>query len=326
MPVTAVTTDPLAHSLTLTADYAAPPERVWRAFTDPRQLERFWGPPGWPARFGRFELEVGGRAVYTMHGPSGDQSSGTWEFITIRPHEQLEMTDAFSDAEGTVDAAMPVSRIRITFSPGGAGTTVKVLTEFDSLEALEQVVGMGAIEGSTMAFNQLDAVLQGIRAYAQGRGTQAEPLGDRYLRITRLVEAPMERVWRAHTEPEQMRRWLLGPDGWRMTACEMDLYPGGRYRYAWEPEEGVEGEAFGFDGETLLLDVPRRLVTTEHMTGTEFPSTVNDLGLIEEDGATLITTLIEYPDAETRETVLATGMTDGMEASYARLERGLAGE
>ena len=120
-----------------------------------------------------------------------------------------------------------------------------------------------------------------------------------------------------------MKQWLLGPDGWRMSVCEIDPAVGGRYRYAWEPLEGTEGEPFGFDGETLVSEAPRRSVTTEHMTGTDFPSTTNDLSLYEEDGATLITTLIEYPDKETRDMVLATGMTDGMEASYARLEREL---
>ena len=71
------------------------------------------------------------------------------------------------------------------------------------------------------------------------------------------------------------------------------------------------------------MDAPSRSVTTEHMTGTDFPTTLNDLQLYEEDGATLITLVIEYPDAQTRDMVLATGMTDGMEASYARLEREL---
>ena len=82
----------------------------------------------------------------------------------------------------------------------------------------------------------------------------------------------------------------------------------------------ARGCAFGFDGETLLIEAPRRAVTTERMTGTDYPSTLNDLNLEEEDGATLITLLIEYPDKATRDMVLATGMTDGMETSYARLE------
>jgi uncharacterized protein YndB with AHSA1/START domain len=104
----------------------------------------------------------------------------------------------------------------------------------------------------------------------------------------------------------------------------MDPTVGGKYRYAWAPVDGAEGEPFGFDGETLLIDAPRRSVTTEHMTDTDFPSTLNDLSLYEEDGATLLTLLIEYPDMQTRDMVLATGMTDGMETSYVRLEGMLA--
>ena len=117
-----------------------------------------------------------------------------------------------------------------------------------------------------------------------------------------------------------MRKWLLGPDGWQMTECEIGDTVGATYRTAWAPEPGTEGEAFGFDGEVLLIDAPRRIVQTERMTGTDLPSTTNDLSLYEEDGVTLLTLLIEYPDAETRDMVLATGMIDGMEASYARME------
>jgi len=171
-----------------------------------------------------------------------------------------------------------------------------------------------------MALNQLDRVLQSLREYAQGKGTQTEIIDDTHVRITRLVEGPRDLVWRAHQEPELMQQWLLGPEGWRMSVCEIDPSVGGKYRYAWEPVEGAPGEAFGFDGETLLSEAPRRAVTTEHMTGTDYPSTLNDLSLEEEDGATLITLLIEYPDQDTRDMVLATGMTDGMEASYGRLE------
>ena len=85
--------------------------------------------------------------------------------------------------------------------------------------------------------------------------------------------------------------------------------------------ERAPGESFGFDGETLLSEPPFRAVTTEHMTGTDYPSTTNDMTLYEEDGVTLLTLVIEYPDKDTRDMILATGMTDGMEASYARLEK-----
>ncbi|MBW9092502.1 SRPBCC domain-containing protein [Microbacterium jejuense] len=325
MPVTDVTTDPEALTMTLVADFAAPVERLWSAFTDPRQLERFWGPPGYPAAFTEFDLTVGGRARYHLTSPKGEEYHGVWEFLEIDGPRTFTALDSFADADGTVLADMPTSRMVFTFDRTATGSRLVNTTHFDSAEALEKVVAMGAVEGSTMAINQLDRVLEGLRAYAQGKGTQTEILDDRHVRITRLIEGPIELVWRAHHEPELLQQWLLGPDGWRMSVCEVDPRVGGHYRYQWQPLEGTDGETFGFDGETLVIDAPHRAVTTEHMTGTDFPATLNDLSLYEEDGATLITLVVEYPDAQTRDIVLATGMTDGMEASYARLEGVLAG-
>jgi uncharacterized protein YndB with AHSA1/START domain len=324
MPVTDVTTDPEALTMTLIADVSASVDRLWSAFTDPRQLERFWGPPGYPATFTHFDLSVGGRARYHMTGPKGDEYHGVWEFLAIDGPRSFTALDSFTDAEGRILTDMPTSRMVFDFEPTDTGARLRNTTFFDSVDALEQVVAMGAVEGSTLAIGQLDRVLEGLREYAAGRGTQTEILDDTHVRITRLIDGPRELVWRAHTEPELMTQWLLGPDGWRMTVCEIDPSVGGHYRYAWEPVDGTPGEPFGFDGETLLSEPPVRAVTTEHMTGTDFPSTLNDMSLYEEDGATLITLLIEYPDSQTRDMVLATGMTEGMESSYRRLESVLA--
>lgn len=325
MPVTAVNTDAEALTMTLVADFEAPVQRLWSAFTDPRKLERFWGPPGWPATFTAFSFAPGGRAEYHMTSPQGEVSRGAWEFVRIDEPRGFEVIDSFVDADGATITEMPAMRVTYLFEETGSGSRVTSTTYFESVEAIDQAVAMGAVEGSTMAMNQLDAVLQDLRAYAEGKGTRTEILDDTHVRITRLVEGPRELVWRAHTEPDLIRQWLHGPEGWRMTECEFDASPGGAYRYRWEPEEGTAGEAFGFDGETLLADPPQRAVTTEHMTGTDLPTTTNDMTLYEEDGATLITIVIEYPDRETRDAVLATGMTDGMEASYARLEGVVAG-
>jgi uncharacterized protein YndB with AHSA1/START domain len=325
MPVTDVITDPEALTMTLTADFTAPVERLWEAFTDPRQLERFWGPPGWPATFTSFDFTPGGRADYHLTSPRGEKSYGRWEFLSISQPAAFEVLDVFADEKGAPDTDLPDARMTFAFDATADGSRLQSVTYFSSADALEQVVAMGMVEGLTMAVNQLDRVLEGLRAYAAGKGTQTEILDDTHVRITRLIDGPIDLVWRAHQEPDLIRQWLLGPDGWRMSICEVDSRVGGTYRYEWEPLEGTEGERFGFDGETLLIEPPYRAVTTEHMTGTDFPSTLNDLSLYEEDGATLITLVIEYPDAQTRDIVLATGMTDGMEASYARLEGVLAG-
>jgi len=320
MPVTDITTDAEALTMSLTADFAAPVERLWHAFTDPRQLERFWGPPGWPATFTEWDFTVGGRADYRMTSPQGEASRGGWEFLKIDAPASFEVLDAFLGDDGRPLEGFPSMRMVFSFDTTDAGSRLTNVTYFDSLEALEQTVAMGAIEGSRMAMDQLDAVLQELRDYAQGKGTRTEILDDQHVRITRLIEGSRELVWRAHHDPELLKKWLLGPDGWQMIECEV----GDTYRYVWQQGDD-ESTRFGFEGETVLSQPERRAVTTEKMIGMPGPSTLNDLQLYEEDGATLITLLIEYPDKETRDMILATGMTDGMEASYARLEGALVG-
>jgi uncharacterized protein YndB with AHSA1/START domain len=166
----------------------------------------------------------------------------------------------------------------------------------------------------------MELVLTGLRATAQGQGTQVELLDATHVSITRLVEGPRELVWRAHHDSGLLRQWMLGPSGWEMTECVPPAQVGARYRWRWAPVGGTEGEPFGFEGEVLLSEEPGRECVTETMIGMDGPVTTNDLSLYEEDGATLITTLIEYPDQQTRDMILATGMADGMESSYARLE------
>jgi uncharacterized protein YndB with AHSA1/START domain len=320
MPVTSVITDPEALTLTMVADFPVPPERLWKAFTDPRQLERFWGPPGYPATFETFDFTPGGVATYAMTGPRGDESRGRWEFLKIDAPAGYEVLDSFADETGAADADMPATRMTFQFSGTDDGARLTSVSYFPSAEALEQLVGMGMVEGATMAMNQLDVVLHDLRDYAQGKGTRLEILDDTHVRITRLIDGPRELVWRAHHEPELIRKWMLGPDGWTMPVAEVDASVGGSYRYEWEPQAGQPGERFGFEGETLLSDPPRRAVTSERMIGVEGPGTLNDMSLYEEDGVTLLTVLIEYPDKDTRDMILATGMVDGMESSYARLE------
>ena len=152
--------------------------------------------------------------------------------------------------------------------------------------------------------------------------TELEILDDTHVRITRSFAAPAALVWEAHHNADHMKRWMLGPDGWTMPVCEVASAPGERYRFEWANDAG---ESFGFEGELLESDPPRRAVTTESMIGVEGPGTVNDMTLEESDGNTLLTLVITYPSAEVRDMILATGMVDGMETSYQRLEREVLG-
>lgn len=321
MPTTSVHTDPEELTVTLVAEFPVPVERLWGAFADPRQLERFWGPPGFPATFTSFDLRPGGTAHYRMTSPQNEHFLSLWQVSEVDEPRRIAFRDLFATDDGAVDEAMPASETVLTFESIESGSRVTVLTSFESSAGLDQLLEMGMLEGYTQAFGQLDRVLADLREYALGEGTVTEVVDETHVRITRAFEAPRHLLWRAHTDTELMRRWLLGPDGWEMTVCENDLVVGGSYRNAWAPIGDTEGEAFGFEGENLVVDPERRMVTTERMTGAPFPPNVNDLQFDEVDGVTLLTLLVTYPDEAQRDAILATGMTEGMETSYQRLER-----
>jgi uncharacterized protein YndB with AHSA1/START domain len=145
---------------------------------------------------------------------------------------------------------------------------------------------------------------------------------DRDVVVTRVFDAPRSLIWECHTKPDLVRRWMLGPDGWTMPVCDIDLRVGGRYRNVWRSE--TDGSEFGFRGEYRELKAPVRLVHTEWFDGQEYDennATVNTLTLDEEGGRTTLTYVMRFPTKEIREQALGTGMTDGMASSYDRLER-----
>lgn len=323
MPITSVTKDPEALTMTVVAEFATTVERVWDAYADPRQLEKFWCPPDYPAKFTRHDLFPGGRSHYVMTGPEGDKAPGFWEFLAVDAGKSFEVRDGFADESDNEDTAMPSMRMVFAFEATEGGSRVTTATHFDSAEQLEQLLAMGMDEGVRAAVGQIDGVLADLASFAAGRVTEADILSDTQVRVTRVVRGTVDQVRRAHHDADLMKRWLLGPDGWTMPVCEIAQHVGDTYRYFWEPEAG--GEGFGFDGELLESAPPRRAVTTEHMTGTDYPSTTNEMTLTPVTGGTLLSIVITYPSAEVRDMVLATGMTGGMETSYVRLEQELVG-
>ena len=143
--------------------------------------------------------------------------------------------------------------------------------------------------------------------------------GDKYVIVTRRFAAPPKAVYRAHTEPELLRKWLLGPDGWTMPVCINDPRPDGRIRYEWSDGKG---NGFYLTGEYVELQPYSRIVHVERM---HLPAPTPDNRVetrFEPDGdGTLMTMRMTLPNAETRDAMLATGMESGMETSYERLER-----
>jgi uncharacterized protein YndB with AHSA1/START domain len=139
---------------------------------------------------------------------------------------------------------------------------------------------------------------------------------DREVVITRVVHAPRRLVWEAWTNPEHLPHWMLGPEGWTMPVCEIDLRPGGAWHFVWRRTDGTEMPMRGAYREVAP---PERLVSTESWGG-DWPETVNTLILSEKDGKTTITQTILYPSKEARDAALKTGMKDGMDQSFDRLD------
>jgi len=143
--------------------------------------------------------------------------------------------------------------------------------------------------------------------------------GDTHVIATRRFDAPPYYVYRAHTDADLIRKWLFGPDGWVMTDCTYDAQPGGKIRVAWEDADGENG--FYLTGHFIALTPHTRI---EHVERMHLPDPTPDNHVVTtfaaNDGGTLLTLRMTLPDAESRTAMLATGMEEGMEASYARID------
>lgn len=161
MTVTSVDKDTEKLTMTVRTDLAASVDRVWQMWEDPRLLEKWWGPPTYPATFEKHEISEGGIVTYFMTGPEGDIFRGRWNVRKVGKPSLLEFEDAFADDDGEVNPNMPVSNIRVDiFESGTPGTTtMTILTAFSSKEAMEQLLEMGMDEGMTLAVNQIDGLL-----------------------------------------------------------------------------------------------------------------------------------------------------------------------
>jgi uncharacterized protein YndB with AHSA1/START domain len=158
LSITSVDTDYDNMTITLIADFDAAIERVWELWSDPRKLERWWGPPAYPASFEKHDLTPGGEATFFMTGPEGD-TWGMWRVTAVDPPTWLEFTDAFADTDGTPIADMPVSRVRVRLTERDGGTRMEMQSTFDAREDMEKLVSMGVVEGLQQAVGQMDALL-----------------------------------------------------------------------------------------------------------------------------------------------------------------------
>lgn len=161
MSVTSVDKDFDNLTLTLIADFAAPVERVWRLWADPRQLERWWGPPTYPATVEQHDLTPGGEVTYFMTGPEGDRHHGWWRITSVTEPTSLEFTDGFADEDGVPNPDMPTTTTRVTLTDREGGTRMEMRSVFDTREQMDQLMKMGMEEGLREAAGQMDGLLVG---------------------------------------------------------------------------------------------------------------------------------------------------------------------
>lgn len=164
MPVTDVNKDLDAMTMTIIAEFEAGAERIWEMWSDPRQLERWWGPPSFPATFVEHDLTPGGRTAYFMTGPEGQKYHGWWRIEETEPPKRLRFVDGFDD-EGNPNEEMPgPSSATVTITEAEGVTTMSIESKFASREGMEEMIEMGMEQGMVEAIGQIDTLLVGERA------------------------------------------------------------------------------------------------------------------------------------------------------------------
>ncbi len=159
MTVVSTRKDTEALTLEFVTEFDAPVERVWQVWEDPRQLERWWGPPGWPATFEQFDFAPGGDVGYYMTGPDGTRAHGWWRMVAVEPPHRIELVDGFANEDGTHNDEYGTSSMVATLEPHGDGTRMRIVSTFESVDQLDKMLAMGMEEGMKLALGQIDDLL-----------------------------------------------------------------------------------------------------------------------------------------------------------------------
>jgi uncharacterized protein YndB with AHSA1/START domain len=160
MTVLHASLDPEALTLTIVSEFDAPPQRVWQVWADPRQLERWWGPPGYPATVVDHDLAVGGQVTYYMTGAAGDKHHGRWRVNAVETGRLLRFDDGCVDDTGAPSDEMPTISTEVLLTSVLPGKTrMTMVSRFASIEDMEQMLARGTDEGMKLAVGQIDAVL-----------------------------------------------------------------------------------------------------------------------------------------------------------------------
>lgn len=320
------------NEFVITRTFDAPRELVFKAWTDAERLARWWGPKEFTWVSGKVDLRPGGMFHYCMRSPNGQEMWGKFVYREVAKPERIVFVNSFSDEKGgTVRAPFNANwpleilntltltenegRTKLTLRGYPTGATEAERKTFEeAFKSMEQ--GFGG------TFDQLAGYLRKTSEEARvpRKTSFIAEAGKPTIVMKRVFDAPRKLVFEAWTNPEHVSRWMLGPSGWTMPVCEIDLRPGGAWHFVWQHSKGEKMEMRGVYREIVP---PERLVATESWGG-DWPETVNTLTLAEEDGKTTITQTMLFPSVEARDRAAKSGMEEGVEPSFNRLADVLA--
>lgn len=295
--------------------FAASRDRVWKAWTDPALIAQWWGPAGFTAPVIRVDLREGGKYLFSMRSPEGQESWSTGEYREVVPMERLVFTDSFADAEGNVVPASAYGmsgdwprelQVTVTFEEHGGGTRM----------TLRQVgIPAGEMLDATVAgWNESLAKLAGVLSEGSAATHFAAEPGRQDVVTTRVVDAPRESVFAMFSDPNLIPRWW-GPASLTTRVEAMDLRPGGTWRYL---QRDAEGNEYAFHGVYHDVTPPERLVGTFEFEGEPGHVMLEAVTFEDLGGRTKVTDRAVFSTVEDRDAALASGMREGAVESMDR--------
>lgn len=305
--------EPAANEIVTTRTFDAPRALVFEAWTRPEHVDRWWGPDGFETVTEHMDVHPGGEWRYTMRHPRYGTYPNRVVYREVVPPERLVL----DHDSGSGDEADPHAfRLVVWFEERSGQTVVTMRHVFPSAEKRAQAKRFGAVEGARQTLEHLAAwVAKRARARVEIVVDPDSPA----VVVRRTFDAPVHRVFVACTTPEHVARWW-GPRALRLVVCEIDLRPGGHWRYVARAEDGTE---YGFGGEYLEVVFGERVVSTWRFDGAEGEA-IETVTFEQEDGRTVLTSTLVHPTFEARDAHVEAGMERGATESMDRLAELLA--
>lgn len=298
------------REIIITRVFNASRELVFKAWTEPKHIEQWWGPEGFTTRVTEMDLRPGGQWRYVMIGPDGTEYPAKGVFREIVPPERIVTSDEFDEGiEKVLDADLPQGMVLTAIFEdleGKTRLTIRVMHE--SADDRRKHEEMGVVAGWNSSLDCLSEFLAKQVTNQQNGFTVTLP-SDREILVTRIFNAPRRLVFEAWTQPEHVKRWFGGCGNMTMTICEIDLRVGGTWRYVLHDSNGID---HGFSGEYREIVPSERLVSTERYEPVPGSDHLNTLTLTEQDGKTTLHILIQHQSREQRDGHLQSGFEMGL--------------